>query len=80
MASYLATFYSWVRIAEVFPLSWDLCLLTLAGVAINFGPQTPQFLYQLLLAGVFNCHRLGLLPQHMSEMLFAAQKSIAVTA
>jgi len=72
MASYMATFYSWVRIADVFVISWDLALLTLIGVALNFGPQAPQFFHQLLLAGIFNTHRMGLLPPYISEYLFAA--------
>jgi hypothetical protein len=60
----------------VFLVSWDLALITFGGVLINFGPQIPQFCYQLLLAGLFNCYRLNQLPPEIGKYLFAASEQI----
>lgn len=78
MSSYLATFYSWFRILDIFVSAWDLSLITLVGVGLQFGPQFPQMCQQVLLMGLFNMHRLGSLPSTAAEMLFAAAPAGAV--
>lgn len=50
MASYLLTFYSFVRIGEVFFLHVDLVVITLIGVVINFFPSQWHYIYQVLVA------------------------------
>lgn len=50
MASYLATFYSFVRIGDVFLKSPDLVLLTLGGMLLNFAPVWTQWGYQIFAA------------------------------
>jgi hypothetical protein len=47
MSSYLATFYSWVRIVDVFFVSFDLAVLTFVGMVINFSPEALQIVYQV---------------------------------
>lgn len=63
MASYLATFYSFVRIGDVFLTSPDLVLLTLGGVVLNFGPVWLQWSYQFVVAATLCAMREGFIQQ-----------------
>lgn len=57
-------------------ISWDLCLITLVGVLINFGGQAQQLVLQLIIAVLCNGHRLGMLPASVTEKVFAAQVAL----
>lgn len=46
MASYLATFYTFIRIGGIFFVNWELSLLTLGGLLINFADRKYQHAYQ----------------------------------
>jgi len=70
MFSYIATFYSWIRIFEVFFTSYDLAMYTLVGVAINFGPQLPQLVYQLGLTCLFWALKEGALSNEHKALFF----------
>jgi len=78
MFSYFMTFYSWFRIFEVFYQSWDLCVITLTGLVINFGPQWLQLLLQVALAGLFNGHRFSLIPPEITNQVFVAQPAVVL--
>jgi len=57
MISYMATFYIFVRIAEIFVVNWDLTLLTLVGVVLNFCGRKLEVSYQFILLIGFNAKR-----------------------
>lgn len=50
-----ALIYTQICIAPVFWKNWDISLLTLAGIVVNFTPQAVQFCHQLLLTGMHLC-------------------------
>lgn len=47
MASYLATFYTFLRIGGIFFVNWELSLLTLGGLLVNFTDRKYQNAYQV---------------------------------
>jgi len=66
-ASYLATFYSFYQVSSIFFANLDLTLLTLGGLLINFVDVKYQHVYQLLVLGLLNATRSGMLsfPSHL---------------
>jgi len=59
MVSYFFTFYSFIQIGYIFFDNFDLTLLVLAGLVINFTPKWMQHAYQMVLFVVFNSRRYG---------------------
>ena len=49
MASYLATFYSFIMISDSFVVNWDLTLVTAIGLVLNFTSYKVQVAYQVRL-------------------------------
>jgi len=64
-ASYMATFYGFFKVSGIFLANLDLTLLTLGGLLINFAGVGYQHAYQLLVLGLLNASRLGVLPQEL---------------
>jgi len=60
--SYLATFYSFARIYEIFFLNLDLTIIVLIGLVLNFTHWKYQNAYQFFLLFYFNASRYDLLP------------------
>lgn len=56
-ASYLITFYTFIRIADIFFSSFDLCLLALGGLIVNFSEPKYQNLYQVFVLILLNLAR-----------------------
>jgi hypothetical protein len=69
MASYLATFYSFLRIGDVFLRSPDLVLVALGGVLLNFSPVWCQWTYQVLVAALLFGMRSGNDPRSVLGVL-----------
>ena len=64
--------------ADVFLVSWDLTILTLLGVVVNFGPQIPQFLLQVAYTWLFFSQREGHLPIDIASRVFGAGVTVPV--
>lgn len=63
MASYMATFYTFVRVSSVFMANWQLTALTFGGVLCNFLPRVKGFdwfmAYQIAMLVIVNMQRNG---------------------
>lgn len=70
MISYLSTFYSFIRMREIFFLHYDLTFYVFIGVILNFGPLKYQHYYQILLMILFNGHKFHVLPISFDRILF----------
>jgi len=57
MASYLATFYSFIMVADIFFVNVDLTLITLLGLVLNFTNFKIQMAYQVFVMVLLNCMR-----------------------
>jgi len=77
MASYLATFYSFVKIANIFFVNVDLTLITLLGLVLNFTNYKVQVLYQVFVMVLLNCMRMGI---PLSTLTSVLPTSVAVSA
>ena len=53
---------------DVFLTSWDLCLVTLGGLFVNFGPQWLQLTFQVAVAALLNGHRYSMLPPAVDQV------------
>jgi len=60
MASYLATFYSFARIAHTFLANGDLVLIAFVGLVLNFADYKVQVAYQVVVMVLLNCMRWGI--------------------
>lgn len=70
MISYLSTFYSFIKIREIFFIHYDLTCYVLIGVILNFQPLHYQHLYQIILLLLFNAHKFNMIPPSVSQHLF----------
>jgi len=59
MASYLATFYSFIRISSCFFANLDLTFITFVGLVLNFSSYKVQVAYQAFVMVLLNCMRWG---------------------
>jgi len=66
-ASYFATFYTFIKISEIFLTSLDLCLITIIGLIINFGSSRIQNIYAFSMMILFNFARNPDLLRHVPE-------------
>jgi len=57
MASYLATFYSFVRIWPIFFVNLDLTFICAVGLVLNFSSFKVQMAYQVMVMVLLNCMR-----------------------
>jgi len=72
MASYLATFYSFVMISNTFVVNMDLTLITLVGVVLNFTTYKIQVAYQVFVMVLLNCMRLNVPLSTFTDVLPAS--------
>ncbi len=70
MISYLSTFYSFIRIREIFFIHYDLTLYVLIGVVLNFQSIYYQHIYQICLLLLFNAHKFQMIPSNFDQYLF----------
>ncbi|CAF0790806.1 unnamed protein product [Adineta steineri] len=70
MASYLATFYSFIQIRDIFFIHYDLAIYVLIGVVINFQSLYYQHIYQIILLILFNSHKFHLIPTNIDRLDF----------
>ena len=70
MISYLSTFYSFIRIREIFFIHYDLTFYVFIGVLLNFRSLHYQHIYQICLLVLFNAHKFHLLPMNVDRWLF----------
>ncbi|CAF0830293.1 unnamed protein product [Rotaria sp. Silwood1] len=68
MVSYLATFYSFIRIRNEFIVNIDLTIYVFIGLLLNFTKY--QHAYQIFLMILFNAHRNKILPNDITKYLF----------
>lgn len=71
MISYLSTFYSFIRMREIFILHYDLSLYVFIGIILNFQSIKYQHCYQVFLLFLFNAHKFQFLPTVFDRILFA---------
>ena len=70
MISYLSTFYSFIRIREIFFIHYDLTFYVLIGVVLNFQSLYYQHIYQICLLILFNAHKFQMIPNNFDQYLF----------
>jgi len=68
-ASYFATFYAFYNIFGIFFRNWDLTLLTLGGLLINFRDLKYQHAYQIFVLVLLNAARYDVLPEVFSGLV-----------
>lgn len=68
MCSYMATFYSFIRIRPVFIQNLDLTIYVFLGLVLNFTKY--QHVYQIFLMFLFNAHRSNMLPNDIDKLFF----------
>jgi len=70
MISYMATFYSYYNIAYVFILHWDIFVVVMLGLLINFLDRKYQYAYQGLVLSLFTSMRYGYIqPESIDPMI-----------
>lgn len=69
MGSYLATFYTYVRIHTIFMDNLDLTLITLGGLLINFKSRRWQLAYQIGVLVLLNAARYKQLPTVITDFM-----------
>ncbi len=70
MISYLSTFYSFIRIYEIFLIHYDITFYVLIGVLLNFQSLYYQHMYQIFLLILFNAHKFHMIPMNLDQYLF----------
>lgn len=70
MASYLATFYSFIQIRNIFFIHYDLTFYVLIGLILNFQSLYYQHIYQIFLLILFNAHKFHMIPSNIDQRLF----------
>jgi len=70
MISYLSTFYSFIKIREIFLIHYDLTLYVLIGVILNFQKLYYQHIYQIFLLILFNAHKFLMISRNVDHYLF----------
>jgi hypothetical protein len=68
MISYMATFYSFIRVRNMFIVNIDLTLYVFVGLVLNFTKY--QHAYQIFLMVLFNAHKHDILPNNITNYLF----------
>jgi hypothetical protein len=71
MCSYLATFYSFIQIRDVFILNIDLTIYVFIGLLLNFTRY--QHAYQIFLMILFNAHKHNMLSDDITKYIFLSK-------
>jgi len=56
-ASYMITFYTFIKISDIFVSSFDICVLAIGGLLINFLEPKYQNTYQIFMLIILNLVR-----------------------
>jgi len=70
-ASYFATFYGFYQISGIFLANWDLTLVVLVGLLLNFTDTKFQHSWQFVVAALLNMARFDYMPAAMEGFLKA---------